>query len=150
MESPRRSLPRNDARTGMIAVFMRFIYQWRVKAPRSYTIGNGDWRRRGRLQNTTVMVFGLLQWLGRELIGVGICLTRLKHEQVNTNLVLSFNRQLSQRCSCATSQQQTSPIASNYPLNEQWAPLAVNSTKAPLRRKQRDQPKLARKAPKTN
>ena len=36
------------------------------------------------------------------------------------------------------------------PLNERRAPLAVNSTRAPLRRKLRDQPKLARKAPKTN
>jgi len=43
-----------------------------------------------------------------------------------------------------------SPIASNYPLNERWAPLAVNGTRAPLQRKLRDQPKLARKVPKTN
>jgi len=42
-----------------------------------------------------------------------------------------------------------SPIASNYPLIEWWAPLAVNGTRAPLQRKLRDQPKLARKAPKT-
>ena len=29
----------------------------------------------------------------------------------------------------------TSPIASNYPLNKQWAPLAVYGKKAPLQRK---------------
>jgi len=39
-----------------------------------------------------------------------------------------------------------SRIASNYPLNERWAPLAVNGTRAPLRRKLRGQPKLTRKA----
>jgi len=43
-----------------------------------------------------------------------------------------------------------SPIASNYPVNEQWAPLAVNGTRAPLRGKLGDRPKLTRKAPKTN
>jgi len=39
-----------------------------------------------------------------------------------------------------------SPIASNYPLNEQWAPLAVYGKRAPLRRKLRGQHKLTRKA----
>jgi len=39
-----------------------------------------------------------------------------------------------------------SPIASNYPLNEQWAPLALYGKKAPLRRKLRGQHKLTRKA----
>ena len=42
------------------------------------------------------------------------------------------------------------PIVSKYPLNKRWAPLTVNSMRAPLRRKLRDQPKLARKALKTN
>ena len=36
------------------------------------------------------------------------------------------------------------------PLNERRASLAVNGTRAPLRRKLRDQPELACKAPKTN
>ena len=39
-----------------------------------------------------------------------------------------------------------SPIASNYPLNEQWAPLALYGKRAPLRRKRRGQHKHARKA----
>jgi len=44
-----------------------------------------------------------------------------------------------------------SPIASNYPLNEQWAPLAVYGKRAPLRRKLRGQHKHAqRNAMKTN
>ena len=38
-----------------------------------------------------------------------------------------------------------SPNASNYPLDEQWAPLAVYGKKAPLRRKLRGQHKHARK-----
>ena len=38
-----------------------------------------------------------------------------------------------------------SPIASNYPRNEQWAPLAVYGKRAPLRRKLRSQHKLANK-----
>ena len=42
-----------------------------------------------------------------------------------------------------------SPIASNYPLNKQWAPLAVYGKRAPLRRKLWGQHKLTRKAPKT-
>ena len=33
-----------------------------------------------------------------------------------------------------------SPIASKYPLNEQWAPLAVYGKRVPLRRKLRGQP----------
>ena len=37
-----------------------------------------------------------------------------------------------------------SPIASNYPLNEQWAPLAVYGIRAPLRRKLRGQHKHAK------
>jgi len=44
-----------------------------------------------------------------------------------------------------------SPIASNYPLNEQWAPFAVYGTRAPLRRKLRGQHKHAKQnAMKTN
>ena len=44
-----------------------------------------------------------------------------------------------------------SPIASNYPLNEQWAPLAVYGKRVPLRRKLRGQHKHAkRNAMKTN
>ena len=44
-----------------------------------------------------------------------------------------------------------SPIASNYPLNEQWAPLAVYGKRAALRRKLRGQHKHAkRNAMKTN
>ena len=44
-----------------------------------------------------------------------------------------------------------SPIASNYPLNEQWAPLAVYGKRAPLRRKLRGQHKHAKqKAMKAN
>jgi len=39
-----------------------------------------------------------------------------------------------------------SPIASNYPLNEQWAPLAVYGKGALLRSKLRGQHKLTRKA----
>jgi len=39
-----------------------------------------------------------------------------------------------------------SPIASNYPLNEQWAPLAVYDKRAPLQRKLWGQHKLTRKA----
>jgi len=39
-----------------------------------------------------------------------------------------------------------SPTASNYPLNEQWAPLAVYGKRAPLRRKPRGQHKHARNA----
>jgi len=39
-----------------------------------------------------------------------------------------------------------SPIASNYPVNEQWAPLAVHGKRAPLRRNLRGQHKLTRKA----
>ena len=39
-----------------------------------------------------------------------------------------------------------SPIASNYPLNEQWAPLAVYGKGAPIRRKLWGQHKHARKA----
>jgi len=39
-----------------------------------------------------------------------------------------------------------SRIASNYPLNEQWASLAVYGKKALLRRKLQDQHKLTRKA----
>jgi len=39
-----------------------------------------------------------------------------------------------------------SPIASNYPLAEQWAPLAVYGKRAPLWRKLRGQHKLTRKA----
>ena len=42
-----------------------------------------------------------------------------------------------------------SSIASNYPLHEHWAPLAVYGMRAPLRRKLRGQHKLTRKAPKT-
>ena len=38
-----------------------------------------------------------------------------------------------------------SPIAGNYPLNEQWAPLALYGKKAPLQRKLRGQHKHARK-----
>jgi len=39
-----------------------------------------------------------------------------------------------------------SPIASNYPFNEQWAPLAVNGMRTPLRRKLQGQHKPTRKA----
>jgi len=39
-----------------------------------------------------------------------------------------------------------SPIASNYPLTEQWAPLALYGKRTPLRRKLRGQRKHARKA----
>ena len=39
-----------------------------------------------------------------------------------------------------------SSIASNYPLNEQWAPLAQYGKRVPLRRKLRGQHKHARKA----
>jgi len=39
-----------------------------------------------------------------------------------------------------------SPIASNYPLNEQWAPLAVYGKRAPLGSKLRGQHKLTRNA----
>jgi len=38
-----------------------------------------------------------------------------------------------------------SPIASNYPLNEQWAPLALYGKRAPLRRKLRGQHKHAKR-----
>jgi len=38
------------------------------------------------------------------------------------------------------------PIASNYALNEQWAPLVVHGKRAPLRRKLPGQHKHARKA----
>ena len=38
-----------------------------------------------------------------------------------------------------------SPIASNYLLNEQWAPLAVHGKRAPLRRKLRGQHKYSKR-----
>ena len=38
-----------------------------------------------------------------------------------------------------------SPIASDYPLDERWAPLAVYGKRAPLRRKLRGQHKLTHK-----
>ena len=39
-----------------------------------------------------------------------------------------------------------SPIASNYPLNKQWAPFVLYGKSAPLRRKLRGQHKHERKA----
>ena len=43
-----------------------------------------------------------------------------------------------------------SPIASHYPLNEQWAPLAVYGKRAPLRRKLRGAAQTRNNTMKTN
>jgi len=93
-------------------------------------------------------------------IQAGVAVVQLAAQLRNTNNV--YNLEVSLHISCILDcdlgyhdlrfvqpAMPASPIASNYPLNEQWAPLAVYGKRAPLQRKLWGQHKLTLKAPKT-